>query len=191
MKLTITRKELKAMIFKEFGTEINVDIEIEGYIQQPTKNAIEIGLERIQQNSIYGARPELPRRTTTVDKDGFVTDIKDDIDRDLDLHARKEIKKPTANIKNKWVGNLDNKPDYEPYENTVLDFATSNEHKRQVPFFDDITIECAKARYQKMIKELNVEKSVKFSSKKNLPYLVRIEGTVDMAKELKEGTING
>lgn len=184
MKLTITSKELKAMIFKEFGHDIDVDIEIEGYTRVRTTDMKPIPLLHDtlgfpgEDDPNYARNlPEFPRRTTTVDKDGFVTDIKDEV----------LAQKSKAEIKNKWRSNLNNHPDYTDYENTVLDFATSPEHKRQVPFFGAGTIACCKTRYQKMIDKLGISDSVKFSRLNSLPYLVKIEGNVNMAEELKKG----
>ena len=100
----------------------------------------------------------------------------------------KEEKGPKkAKIRRDNRANLNSHPDYTDYENTVLDFATSSEHKRRVPFFGAGTIECCKARYQKMIDKLNIKDSVKFSRLNSLPYLVKIEGNVNMAEELKKG----
>ena len=180
MKLTITRNELKAMIFKEFGRDIDVDIEIEGYTRVRTIDMKPIPLLHDtlgfpgEDDPNYARNlPDLPRRTTTIDKNGFVTDIKDE--------------KPKASVKNKWGGNLNNHPDYTDYENTVLDFATSSEHKRQVPFFGAETIQCCKARYKKMIDKLGVKESIKFSRINSLPYLVKIEGEKSMNDILNEG----
>lgn len=184
MKLTITREDLRQFVLQETNIDIGqtpIDIEIEGYFRCLStgdviakSDPIMKTARFINENSIYGVSPDLPRRTTTVDKNGFVTGIKDE--------------KPKASINNKkWSDNLKGKPDYTDYENTVLDFATSNEHKRQVPFFGAGTISCVKERYRKIIKKLGVSDSVKFSRINNLPYLVKIEGTTDMAEELKKG----
>lgn len=106
----------------------------------------------------------------------------------IDIDIVKEEKEPKkAEIKNKRCSNLKNHPDYTDYENTVLDFATSSEHKRQVPFFGAGTIECCKARYQKMIDKLGIKDSVKFSRLNFLPYLVKIEGEKSMGDILNEG----
>ena len=197
MKLTITREDLRQFVLKEANIDISqapIDIDIEGYKQMTgrykwqdttdkdkdsaatyTMNKL---LERIAVNSTYGIMSDENRKVIT-DNEGRVLDI---------VKEEKEPEKPKkAKIKNKWGGNLKSHPDYTDYENTVLDFATSNEHKRQVPFFGAETIHCCKARYKKMIDKLGVKESVKFSRINSLPYLVKIEGEKSMNDILNEG----
>ena len=197
MKLTITREDLRQFVLKEANIDISqapIDIDIEGYKQMTgrykwqdttdkdkdsaatyTMNKL---LERIAVNSTYGIMSDENRKVIT-DNEGRVLDI---------VKEEKEPEKPKkAKIKNKWGGNLKSHPDYTDYENTVLDFATSNEHKRQVPFFGAETIQCCKARYKKMIDKLGVKESVKFSRINSLPYLVKIEGEKSMNDILNEG----
>ena len=197
MKLTITREDLRQFVLKEANIDISqapIDIDIEGYKQMTgrykwqdttdkdkdsaatyTMNKL---LERIAVNSTYGIMSDENRKVIT-DNEGRVLDI---------VKEEKEPEKPKkVEIKNKWRGNLKSHPDYTDYENTVLDFATSNEHKRQVPFFGAETIQCCKARYKKMIDKLGVKESVKFSRINSLPYLVKIEGEKSMNDILNEG----
>lgn len=189
MKLTITREDLRQFVLKEANIDISqvpIDIDIEGYKQMTGRYKWQETTEKLHDtlgfqgendpvpDKIYGiaARPsqDLPKRTTTVDGNGFVTDIK-------------EEKPKRAAIRDI----LKSHHDYTDYENTVLDFATSSEHKRQVPFFGDITISCAKERYGKIIKKLGVSDSVKFSRIDSLPYLVKIEGQESMNDILNKG----
>ena len=197
MKLTITREDLRQFVLKEANIDISqapIDIDIEGYKQMTgrykwqdttdkdkdsaatyTMNKL---LERIAVNSTYGIMSDENRKVIT-DNEGRVLDI---------VKEEKEPEKPKkVEIKNKWRGNLKSHPDYTDYENTVLDFATSSEHKRQVPFFGAETIHCCKARYKKMIDKLGVKESVKFSRINSLPYLVKIEGEKSMNDILNEG----
>ena len=187
MKLTITREDLRQFVLKETNIDIlnaPIDVDIEGYFKDEDYVAKEI-LADAAGGSVNESTSKLVKkliwpddedRKIITDKEGRVLDI---------VKEEKEPKK--AGIKNKWLGNLNNHPDYTDYENTVLDFATSSEHKRQVPFFGAGTIECCKARYQKMIDKLNIKDNVKFSRLNSLPYLVKIEGNVNMAEELKKG----
>lgn len=178
MKLTITREDLRQFVLKETNIDIGtspIDIEIEGYKQMEGRYKWQETTEKLHDTLGYH---EGDRKIIT-DKEGRVLDI-----------VKEEKRPKKAGIKNKWLGNLKNHPDYTDYENTVLDFATSSEHKRQVPFFGAGTIQCCKARYQKMIDKLGIKDSVKFSRINNLPYLVKIEGNIDMSEELKKG-ING
>lgn len=197
MKLTITREDLRQFVLREANIDISqapLDIDIEGYKQMTGRykwqettekdkdsaatNAMKKLLERVAVNSTYGIMSDEDRKVIT-DKEGRVLDIVKD---------EKEPEKPEkAKVKNKWGGNLSSHPDYTDYENTVLDFATSPEHKRQVPFFGAETIHCCKARYQKMIDKLNVKDSVKFSRINSLPYLVKIESSQSMNDILNEG----
>jgi hypothetical protein len=203
MKLTITREDLRQFVLREANIDIGqtpIDIDIEGYKQmegrykwQETtgrelkeiicdklagKDEDSISKETIAKlalNSIYGIVNSDEDRKVITDKEGRVLDI---------VKEEEEPEKP----KNKDMSaNLKNHPDYTDYENTVLDFATSSEHKRQVPFFGAETIECCKARYQKMITKLNVKDSVKFSRIDSLPYLVKREGQESMNDVLNEG----
>lgn len=188
MKLTITRKDLRQFILQETNIDIAqvpLDIDIEGYKQmtgrykwQETTGKLHDTLGFPGEDDPNWARdiPSAEDRTVITDKEGRVLDI---------VKEEKELKK--AKVKNKWGGNLKSHPDYTDYENTVLDFATSPEHKRQVPFFGAETIHCCKARYQKMIDKLNVKDSVKFSRINSLPYLVKIESSQSMNDVLNEG----
>jgi hypothetical protein len=142
------------------------------------KNEDSISKETIAKlalNSIYGIVNSDEDRKVITDNEGRVLDI---------VKEEKEPEKPKTKD---MSANLKNHPDYTDYENTVLDFATSPEHKRQVPFFGAETIECCKARYQKMITKLNVKESVKFSRINSLPYLVKREGQESMNDVLNEG----
>jgi hypothetical protein len=203
MKLTITREDLRQFVLKEANIDIGqtpIDIDIEGYKQmtgrykwQETtgreskeiicdklagKDEDSISKETIAKlalNSIYGIVNSDEDRKVITDNEGRVLDI---------VKEEKEPEKPKTKD---MSANLKNHPDYTDYENTVLDFATSSEHKRQVPFFGAETIECCKARYQKMITKLNVKDSVKFSRIDSLPYLVKREGQKSMNDILNEG----
>jgi hypothetical protein len=203
MKLTITREDLRQFVLREANIDISqapIDIDIEGYKQitgrykwQETtgreskeiicdklagKDEDSISKETIAKlalNSIYGIVNSDEDRKVITDNEGRVLDI---------VKEEKEPEKPKTKD---MSANLKNHPDYTDYENTVLDFATSPEHKRQVPFFGAETIECCKARYQKMITKLNVKDSVKFSRINSLPYLVKIESSQSMNDILNEG----
>ncbi len=190
MKLTITREDLRQFVLKEANIDIiqaPMDIEIEGFLKDEDYVAKEI-LARVAGGSVNDSTSELTKkliwgddedRKVITDKEGRVLDI---------VKTEKEPKK--AKIKDNRYGNhnnLKNHPDYTDYRTTVLDFATSSEHKRQVPFFGAETLSCVKERYRKIIKEIGVSDSVKFSRINSLPYLVKIEGTVDMAEEIKKG----
>lgn len=148
-------------------------------------------IAKLALNAIYGAKAidektELAVERIYEDNEGR-TVITDNEGRVLDIVKEEEEKEPEkAKIKDNRA-NLKNHPDYTDYENTVLDFATSPEHKRQVPFFGASTIDCAKERYRKIIKKLGVSDSVKFSRINYLPYLVKIEGEETMNDILNEG----
>ena len=182
MKLTITREDLRQFVLKEANIDISqapIDIDIEGYKQMEGRykwqETTDKELKEVLQNT-SSCTPRCADGKIITDKEGRVLDI---------VTEEKEPKK--AKVKNKWGGNLSSHPDYTDYENTVLDFATSSEHKRQVPFFGAGTIECCKARYQKIIDKLKVKDSVKFSRINRLPYLVKIEGSQSMSDILNEG----
>ena len=185
MKLTITREDLRQFVLREANIDISqapIDIDIEGYKQMTGRykwqETTDKELKEILQNT-SSCTPRCADGKIITDKEGRVLDI---------VKEEKDEKEPKkAKIKNKWGGNLSSHPDYTDYENTVLDFATSSEHKRQVPFFGAETIQCCKARYQKMIGKLGVKESVKFSRINSLPYLVKIEGTGTMNDVLNEG----
>ncbi len=201
MKLTITREDLRQFVLKEANIDISqvpLDIDIEGYKQmegrykwqemtgRELKEIVcdklagkdEVSRETIAKlalNSIYGVASD---EKVITDKEGRVLDI---------VKEEKEEKEPEKPKIKDNRANLKSHPDYTDYENTVLDFATSPEHKRQVPFFGAETIHCCKARYQKMIDKLNVKDSVKFSRIDSLPYLVKIESSQSMNDVLNEG----
>lgn len=177
MKLTITREDLRQFVLKEANidiTQVPLDIDIEGYKLDSVVNKKLYYAKRML-NGIYGIPKSNEDRKVITDKEGRVLDI---------VKEEEEPEKPKTKDTS---ANLKNHPDYTNYENTVLDFATSNEHKRQVPFFGAETIHCCKARYQKMIDKLNVKDSVKFSRIDSLPYLVKREGQESMNDILNEG----
>ena len=188
MKLTITREDLRQFVLREANIDIGsspIDIDIEGYKQMTGRYKWQETTEKLHDTLGFSGEddpnwarnlPPAEDRKVITDKEGRVLDI---------VKEEKEPKK--AKVKNKWGGNLSSHPDYTDYENTVLDFATSPEHKRQVPFFGAETIHCCKARYQKMIDKLNVKESVKFSRINSLPYLVKREGQESMNDILNEG----
>ena len=203
MKLTITREDLRQFVLKEANIDISqapIDIDIEGYKQMTGRYKWQGKTENLHDTLGFPGEddpnwarnlppailpPLMPstspseNRKVITDNEGRVLDI---------VKEEKEPEKPKkVEIKNKWRGNLKSHPDYTDYENTVLDFATSSEHKRQVPFFGAETIHCCKARYKKMIDKLGVKESVKFSRINSLPYLVKIEGEKSMNDILNEG----
>lgn len=140
---------------------------IYGYGPKAIDEKTELAAERIYEDN--------EGRTVITDKEGRVLDI---------VKEEEEPEKPkTKDMR----ANLKSHPDYTDYEDTVLDFATSPEHKRQVPFFGAETIHCCKARYQKMIAKLGLTTSVKFSRIDSLPYLVKREGDETMSDILNEG----
>lgn len=185
MKLTITREDLRQFVLKEANIDISqvpLDIDIEGYKQMTGRYKWQETTETTDKNSL------VKEMFTDVDRTVVIGDavdrkvITDKEGRILDIV--KEEKEPK---KAKLRDNLKSHPDYTDYENTVLDFATSTEHKRQVPFFGAETISCVKERYRKVIRELGVSDSVKFSRINYLPYLVKIEGEESMNDILNEG----
>lgn len=193
MKLTITREDLRQFVLREANIDIGsspIDIDIEGYKQiegrykwQETTDD-SVAKEILAGGSVNDSTSELVKKLIWRDEDRKV--ITDKEGRVLDI-VKEEKEPKKAKVKNKWGGNLSSHPDYTDYENTVLDFATSSEHKRQVPFFGAETIQCCKARYKKMIDKLNVKESVKFSRINSLPYLVKIESSQSMNDILNEG----
>lgn len=186
MKLTITREDLRQFVLKETNIDIlnaPIDIDIEGYLKDEDYAAKEI-LADVAGGSVNESTSKLVKKLIWPDDDRKI--ITDKEGRVLDI-VKEEREPKKAEIKNKWRSNLNNHPDYTDYESTVLDFATSTEHKRQVPFFGAGTIACCKARYQKMIDKLGISDSVKFSRINNLPYLVKIEGEKSMGDILNEG----
>lgn len=181
MKLTITREDLRQFVLKEANIDISqvpIDIDIEGYKQMTGRYKWQEMTDKdplmLDGTVVIGDAVD---RMVITDKEGRVLDI-------VKEEEEKEPKK--AKIKDNRA-NLKNHPDYTDYENTVLDFATSSEHKRQVPFFGAETIDCVKERYRKIIKKLGVSDSVKFSRINYLPYLVKIEGQESMNDVLNEG----
>jgi predicted CopG family antitoxin len=195
MKLTITREDLRQFVLKEANIDISqapIDIDIEGYKQitgrykwqETTDDSVakEI-IAKVAGGSVNDSTSDLVKKLIWRDEDRKI--ITDNEGRVLDIV--KEEKEPEKPKTKDMSANLKNHPDYTDYENTVLDFATSPEHKRQVPFFGAETIECCKARYQKMITKLNVKDSVKFSRIDSLPYLVKREGQESMNDVLNEG----
>ena len=186
MKLTITREDLRQFVLKETNIDIlktPIDVDIEGYLKDEDYAAKEI-LADVAGGSVNESTSKLVKKLIWPDDERKV--ITDKEGRVLDI-VKEEKGPKKAKIRRNNRANLNNHPDYTDYENTVLDFATSSEHKRQVPFFGAGTIECCKARYQKMIDKLNIKDNVKFSRLNSLPYLVKIEGNVNMAEELKKG----
>jgi predicted CopG family antitoxin len=195
MKLTITREDLRQFVLREANIDIGqtpIDIDIEGYQQmegrykwqETTDDSVakEI-IAKVAGGSVNDSTSDLVKKLIWRDEDRKI--ITDNEGRVLDIV--KEEKEPEKPKTKDMSANLKNHPDYTDYENTVLDFATSSEHKRQVPFFGAETIECCKARYQKMITKLNVKDSVKFSRIDSLPYLVKREGQESMNDVLNEG----
>jgi predicted CopG family antitoxin len=195
MKLTITREDLRQFVLKEANidiTQVPLDIDIEGYKQmtgrykwqETTDDSVakEI-IAKVAGGSVNDSTSDLVKKLIWRDEDRKI--VTDNEGRVLDIV--KEEKEPEKPKTKDMSANLKNHPDYTDYENTVLDFATSPEHKRQVPFFGAETIECCKARYQKMITKLNVKDSVKFSRIDSLPYLVKREGQESMNDVLNEG----
>lgn len=187
MKLTITREDLRQFVLKEANidiTQVPLDIDIEGYKQMTGRYKWQEATEKLHDTLGFPGEddpnwarniPSNEDREVITDKEGRVLDIV------------KEEKEPEQAKTKDMSANLKNHPDYTDYENTVLDFATSPEHKRQVPFFGAETIHCCKARYQKMIDKLNVKDKVKFSRIDSLPYLVKREGAESMNDILNEG----
>lgn len=184
MKLTITREDLRQFVLREANIDISqapIDIEIEGYKQIEGRYKWQDTTETTDKDSLV--------KEMFTDVDGTVV-IGDTVDRKVitDSEGRVlDIVKVEEPKKAKLRDNLKSHPDYTDYENTVLDFATSSEHKRQVPFFGAETISCVKERYRKVIRELGVSDSVKFSRMNSLPYLVKIEGEESMNDILNEG----
>lgn len=192
MKLTITREDLRQFVLKEANIDIGqtpIDIDIEGYKQMTGHYKWQETTETTDKDSLVKEMftdvdgkvviGDTVDRKVITDKEGMVLDI---------VKEEKEPKK--AKIKDNRANNranLKSHPDYTDYENTVLDFATSTEHKRQVPFFGAETISCVKERYRKVIRELGVSDSVKFSRINYLPYLVKIEGQESMNDILNKG----
>ena len=191
MKLTITREDLRQFVLKEANIDIGsspIDIDIEGYKQMEGRYKWQETTDKELKEVLRNTSSCTPRCVggKDIDAEADRKVITDKERRVLDI-VKEEKEPKKAKIKNKWAGNLDHHPDYTDYENTVLDFATSNEHKRQVPFFGAETIQCCKARYQKMISKLGVKENVKFSRLNSLPYLVKIEGQESMNDILNKG----
>lgn len=192
MKLTITRKDLRQFVLMETNIDIGsspIEIEIEGYKQMEGRYKWQETTDKELKEILRNTSSCTQRCSGGKDIDSVSADrkvITDKEGRVLDI-VKEEKEPKKAKVKNKWGGNLSSHPDYTDYENTVLDFATSNEHKRQVPFFGAETIQCCKARYKKMIDKLNVKESVKFSRINSLPYLVKIESSQSMNDILNEG----
>jgi hypothetical protein len=191
MKLTITREDLRQFVLREANIDISqtpIDIDIEGYKQITGRYKWQETTDAELKEILRNASSSTQRCAGGKDIDSVAADrkiITDKEGRVLDIV--KEEKEPEQAKNKDMSANLKNHPDYTDYENTVLDFATSPEHKRQVPFFGAETIECCKARYQKMITKLNVKDSVKFSRIDSLPYLVKREGQESMNDVLNEG----
>jgi hypothetical protein len=205
MKLTITREDLRQFVLKEANIDISqapIDIDIEGYKQMTGRykwqdttqplgfdpdfaRSLPASWEREETPLEFIQKPYSATTEVTITDKGDRKIITDKEGRVLDIV--KEEKEPEKPKTKDMSANLKNHPDYTDYENTVLDFATSPEHKRQVPFFGAETIQCCKARYQKMITKLNVKDSVKFSRIDSLPYLVKREGQESMNDVLNEG----
>lgn len=178
-KKLIWRDDDRKVITDKEGRVLDIVKEEKERNPFPWKTKIDKSMEKIYKSVIDEARKQgVTQGVDIVTGEKYV----------LNEKQEKEPEKPKkAEIKNKWAGNLNSRPDYTDYENTVLDFATSNEHKRQVPFFGAGTIDCCKARYQKIIDKLKVKDSVKFSRINCLPYLVKIEGSQSMNDILNEG----
>jgi hypothetical protein len=192
MKLTITREDLRQFVLRESNIDIGqtpIDIDIEGYKQMEGRYKWQETTDKELKEILRNTSSCTQRCAGGKDIDSVAADrkiITDNEGRVLDI-VKEEKEPKKAKVKNKWGGNLKSHPDYTDYENTVLDFATSPEHKRQVPFFGAETIQCCKARYQKMITRLGVKESVKFSRINSLPYLVKREGQESMNDILNEG----
>jgi hypothetical protein len=191
MKLTITREDLRQFVLREANIDITkapIDIDIEGYKQMTGRYKWQETTDAELKEILRNTSSSTQRCAGGKDMDSVAADrkiITDNEGRVLDIV--KEEKEPEKPKTKDMSANLKNHPDYTDYENTVLDFATSPEHKRQVPFFGAETIQCCKARYQKMITKLNVKDSVKFSRIDSLPYLVKREGQESMNDVLNEG----
>ena len=177
MKITITRKDLRDFILQEANIDISsspIEIEIEGYqkISNEFSSANTSKLSKlVHAISESGVAKDIcfgldkgNNRTVITDKEGRVLDIVKDEKKD--------------SVKKKRGGNganLKHRPDYSDYENTILDFATSPEHKRKVPYFGAGTLSCVKERYNRTIKKLELRDMVKFSRIDSQPYLVKVE----------------
>ena len=179
MKFAVTREDLRRMIQKEAGIDINaltVDLEIEGYVKAKDYR-LKAQLGGVGSEDTI---PELPKRTTITDGNMNVIDIVDETGKSIKSSIptlkeeprkkRKYTKRKRRGSKNQYGGPVD----YESYEHEVMDFATSQEDKREVPAFG-LAITCVKERYKKIIRDLQLTDMVRFSQIDWRPYLVRIQ----------------
>ena len=179
MKFAVTREDLRRMIQKEAGIDINVltvDLEIEGYVKAKDYK-LKAQLGGVGSENSY----EAPHRTVTVTdgnmnvieirhEDEAVKKPSENVTKEEPRKKRKYMKRKRKGPKNQYVGPVD----YESYEHEVMDFATSQEDKREVPAFG-LTIPCIKERYKKIIRNLQLTDMVRFSQIDCRPYLVRIQ----------------
>lgn len=173
MKITITRKDLRDFILQEANIDISsspIEIEIEGYQKISNKFSSANASKLLHEISESGAKDIF----FDLDKGNNCTVITDKEGRVLDI-VKDEKKDPVKKKRGGNEANLKHRPDYSDYENTILDFATSPEHKRKVPYFGAGTLSCVKERYRKIIKKLELTDMVKFSRIDSQPYLVKVE----------------
>jgi len=191
MKFAVTREDLRRMIQKEAGIDINVltvDLEIEGYVKAKDYRL------KAQLGGVGSKEPapELPKITTITDGNMNVIDIVDETGKSIKSSMptlkeeprkkRKYKKRKRTGPKNQYGGPVD----YKDYEQIVLDFATSSDDKRLVPSFG-LSLTCVKERYKLMIKKLGVNDSVRFGQVDYQPTLFRItEEKVEEAPAVSE-----
>lgn len=180
MKVTITKKDLRDMIFNYSGVDIEntrVEIELEGYVKAKDYRLVA---------KLPEPKPDLFGATIKTDSSMNVLDISNENALNNSRHAKKVAYSPreTKHIKpavrkddkrrTQGILNLKNRVDYTEYEREVLDFVTSSEATKKLPLFEG-TLEANKERYKKTIKKQKAGDMVKLVVIDKIPYLKKIE----------------
>lgn len=160
MKIQITKAELADMLQKTYNIDLttnNYDISIEGYIPVPDSRL----------------KASMPKKFLYADTNS----IKVTTDKNLnvlDLQFNNPKQKPDKRSTHAYKNLQCPRVDYSQYKEIVLDFvATSLDKKRKIPYNENISLSCLKARYNKAIKLTDTADMVKFSTSNKTPYLVR------------------
>lgn len=158
MRLTVTKEDLRQALLTATGIDIEntkIEVELEGYV-------------RAKDYRLVAKLPEEPardNRTVVTDKSMGVLSILPDNNKFENTEREIKAKKDNTNLKSIF--------DKSPYREAVLDFATSNESSRILPYEPNITYSCLKERYKSAIRYHKVGDDVKFVYTGGKPYLVK------------------